>query len=96
MARSKSSAEGPRGYYEPSARNDALRKTSGEETAMSEERTVDAESQNERSSVRTRSASTAAAERARETSKVAQQWWGRALWSVQDPPKPLEPDAPRV
>jgi hypothetical protein len=41
MARSKCSAEGPRGYYEPSARNDALRKTSGEETAMSEDRTVD-------------------------------------------------------
>ncbi len=46
---------------------------------MSEERTVDAESQNERSSERARSASTAAAERVRETSKVAQQWWGRAL-----------------
>ncbi len=45
---------------------------------MSEERNVDAESQNESSSERARSAATAAAERARETSKVAQQWWGRA------------------
>ena len=70
MARSKCSAEGPRGYYEPSARNDALRKTSGEETAMSEERTVDAESQNERSSERTQSASTAAAERDAESRVV--------------------------
>ncbi len=45
---------------------------------MSEERTVDAESRIERGSERARRASTAAAERARETSKVAQQWWGRA------------------
>jgi hypothetical protein len=45
---------------------------------MSEERTVDAESRIERGFERARRASTAAAERARETSKVAQQWWGRA------------------
>ncbi len=45
---------------------------------MSEERTVDAESRSERGSERARRASTAAAERARETAKVAQQWWGRA------------------
>ncbi len=45
---------------------------------MSEERTVDAESRTEGGSDRARRASTAAAERARETSKVAQQWWGRA------------------
>ncbi len=45
---------------------------------MSDERTVDAESRNERGSEGARRASTAAAERARETSKVAQQWWGRA------------------
>ena len=45
---------------------------------MSEERTVDAESRTERGSDRARRASTAAAERARETSKVAQQWWSRA------------------
>ncbi len=45
---------------------------------MSEERTVDAESRTEGGSGRARRASTAAAERARETSKVAQQWWGRA------------------
>ncbi len=44
---------------------------------MSEERT-DAESRIKRGFERTRHASTAAAERARETSKVAQQWWGRA------------------
>ncbi len=45
---------------------------------MSEKRTVDAESRIERGSERVRHASRAAAERARETSKVAQQWWGRA------------------
>ena len=45
---------------------------------MSEERTVDAESRIKRGSERARHASTAAAERVRETSKVAQQWWGRA------------------
>ena len=45
---------------------------------MSEERTVDPESRIERGSKRARRASTAAAERACETSKVAQQWWGRA------------------
>ncbi len=45
---------------------------------MSEERTVDSESRIKRGFERTRYASTAAAERARETSKVAQQWWGRA------------------
>ncbi len=44
---------------------------------MSEERT-DTESRIERGSERARRASTAAAERARETSKVAQQWWDRA------------------
>ncbi len=43
-----------------------------------EERNVDAESRIRRGSRRVRRASTAAAERARETSKVAQQWWGRA------------------
>jgi hypothetical protein len=48
------------------------------ETAMSEQQTVDAESRIERSSEEGPSASPAAAERARETSKVAQQWWGRA------------------
>ncbi len=45
---------------------------------MSEKRTVDAENRIERGSEGARHASTAAAERARETSKVAQQWWGRA------------------
>ncbi len=45
---------------------------------MSEKRTDDAESRIERGSERARRASTAAAERARETSKVARQWWGRA------------------
>ncbi len=45
---------------------------------MSEEQNVDAESRIKRGFARTRHASTAAAERARETSKVAQQWWGRA------------------
>ena len=45
---------------------------------MSEERNVDAESRTERSSEEAPGASTAAAERARETSKVAQQWWSRA------------------
>ncbi len=45
---------------------------------MSEERTGDAKSRIERGSERVRRASTAAAERARETSKVAQQWWGGA------------------
>ncbi len=43
---------------------------------MSEER--DAGSQIEPGSERAERASTAAAERARKTSKVAQQWWGRA------------------
>jgi hypothetical protein len=61
-----------------SARDDPPRKTSGEDTAMSEERTVDAKSRIKRGSERAGRASTAAAERARETSKVAQQWWGRA------------------
>ncbi len=45
---------------------------------MSEERSVDTESRIKRGSEKARRASTAAAERARETSKVAQQWWGRA------------------
>ncbi len=45
---------------------------------MSEERTVDVESRIKRGSEGARRASTAAAERARETSKMAQQWWGRA------------------
>ncbi len=45
---------------------------------MSEERSVDTESRIKRGSERARRASTAAAKRARETSKVAQQWWGRA------------------
>ena len=45
---------------------------------MSEERSVEAESRIERGSERARRASMAAAKRARETSKVAQQWWGRA------------------
>ncbi len=45
---------------------------------MSEERSVDARSRIERGSERARRASTAAAKRARETAKVAQQWWGRA------------------
>ncbi len=45
---------------------------------MSEERTVDGEGRVERGSKAVRRASTAAAERARETSKVAQQWWGGA------------------
>ncbi len=45
---------------------------------MPEERTVDAESRIKRGSEGVRRASTAAAERARETSKVAQQWAGRA------------------
>ena len=45
---------------------------------MSEERHVDAESRIKRGSERAQRASTVAAERARETSKVAQQWWGRA------------------
>jgi len=45
---------------------------------MSEERNVDAESRIKRGSERAERASTAAAERARETSKVAEQWWGRA------------------
>ncbi len=45
---------------------------------MSEERTVDAKSRIKRGSERAERVSTAAAERARETSKVAQQWWGRA------------------
>ncbi len=45
---------------------------------MSEERTVDAESRIKRGFERARRASTIAAERARATSKGAQQWWGRA------------------
>ncbi len=45
---------------------------------MSEERTGDAKSRIERGSERVRRASTAAAECARETSTVAQRWWGRA------------------
>ena len=45
---------------------------------MSEERNVDAEGRIKRGSERAQRASTAAAERARETSKVAQQWWGGA------------------
>ncbi len=49
---------------------------------MSEERTVDAKSRSERGSERVRRASTAAAERARETSKVAQQWWGGARHQI--------------
>jgi hypothetical protein len=45
---------------------------------MSEERPVDAESRIEHSSEKAPRAAPAAAERAREMSKVAQQWWGRA------------------
>ncbi len=45
---------------------------------MSEERTVDAESRVKHGSEEARRASTVAAERARATSKGAQQWWGRA------------------
>ncbi len=45
---------------------------------MSEERNVDSESRIKSGSERVLRASAAAAERARETSKVAQQWWGRA------------------
>ncbi len=73
-----SSAAGQRGYHEPSARNYPPRKTSGEDTAMSEERSVDAEGRIEHGSEKARRASTEAAERAREASKGAQQWWGRA------------------
>ncbi len=47
---------------------------------MSEER--DPESQIEPGSEKARPASTAAAERAREMSKVAQQWWGRARQGI--------------
>ncbi len=50
---------------------------------MSEKRTVDAESRIERGSERVRYASRAAAERARETSQVAQQWWGRARQRIE-------------
>ncbi len=50
---------------------------------MSEKRTVDAESRIERGSERVRHASRAAAERARETSQVAQQWWGRARQRIE-------------
>ncbi len=49
---------------------------------MSEKRTVDAESRIERGSERARRASTTAGERARETSKVVQQWWGRARQQI--------------
>ncbi len=49
---------------------------------MSEERTVDAKSRIKRGSDRARRASMVAAERARETSKVAQQWWGRARQQI--------------
>ena len=45
---------------------------------MSEQQTVDAESRIERSSEEAPGASPAAAEGARETSKVAQPWWSRA------------------
>ncbi len=45
---------------------------------MSEERTVDAESGIEHDSEKAHRASTGAAERPHEASKVAQQWWGRA------------------
>ncbi len=45
---------------------------------MSEERTVDAESGIEHDSEGTHHASTEAAERPHEASKLAQQWWGRA------------------
>ncbi len=44
---------------------------------MSDERNVDAESRIERSPEEAPRASTAAAGRARETSEVARQWWGR-------------------
>ncbi len=50
---------------------------------MSEERTVDAKRRIERGSERVRRASRAAAERARETSQVAQQWWGRARQRIE-------------
>ncbi len=50
---------------------------------MSEKRTVDAESRIERGSETVRHASRAAAERARETSQVAQQWWGRARQRIE-------------
>ena len=49
---------------------------------MSEERNADAKSRIKRGSERTQRASTATAERARETSKVAQQWWGRARQQI--------------
>jgi hypothetical protein len=49
---------------------------------MSEERTVAAESRIKRSSERARRASTAAGERAREMSTVAQQWLGHARQRV--------------
>ena len=45
---------------------------------MSEERTVDAESGIEHDSEGTHHASTEAAERPHEASRLAQQWWGRA------------------
>ncbi len=45
---------------------------------MSKERNVDSESRIERDSEGSQRASTTAAEPARETSKVVQQWWGRA------------------
>ncbi len=50
---------------------------------MSEKRTVDAKRRIERGSERVRHASRAAAEGARETSKVAQQWWGRARQRIE-------------
>ncbi len=49
---------------------------------MSEERGVDAESRIERDSERAPRASTTAAERARETSVLAKQWWGRARQQI--------------
>ena len=52
---------------------------------MSEEQNVEAESRIKRGSEKAQHASTAAAERARETSKVAQQWRGRARQRIAKP-----------
>ena len=49
---------------------------------MSDERPVDVEDRIEHGSEKAPRAATAAAERARETSKVVQRWWGRALQRI--------------
>ncbi len=49
---------------------------------MSKERPVDAEDRIEHGSEKAPRAATAAAERARETSKVVQHWWGRTLQRI--------------